>query len=646
MARLKVRDSGSSIKFGANIGHHINLGASDSLNPTAGMTFAAWIRPDVTETAGNTYITARVGSFFFRRFPNVNTYQFLIYNQSGVTNFHSGGYFIAPNKWTFVVGTCDLSKIKLYINGAFAEEGNFVGTSIKATPGISNYIGHYDGGASGFGFLGAVDEPRIWNRALTATEVSELYYNNTVPPTGLVAEHLFNEGSGSTVLDTSGYGNNGTITGATYTINVPMKSRKLVNGNLVPNGDFEYAPPFTAATTTAPRFIDGTAAGTLAYKGFRWTNRGRAGTTGVKFDTAEKHSGSTSLKISTLAAASFVEVNLYALSGVPTSLEVRDDLIPALPNTAYTLKFWMKTNYISGDSSNGATVTVSEFSGAGGSALIGRNSGYVKTTTGWTEYTISFTTNAATAAIDINPKVYGHTGTATLIMDAWFDDITLVPTTAITRTTVPTSGTGKRKKVNNSIVPYGDFDIYPSPNVPTTTPGRFIDGTAGGAASSEYGWSISGTGSPSAIFENGVLKASIGSTGSYIEVFKKSTAGSLGGYNGKYISVKPSTTYSYSFRMKTRYVSGDATNGAALAIMFSNASGTGTGVSASTITAPVKTTTDWTTYSGTFTTNAVDAYVQVSPRIYGHQGASTLIMDAWYADIVIAPATAVARTTA
>jgi len=77
-------------------------------------------------------------------------------------------------------------------------------------------------------FDGIIDEPRIWSRALTAEEIWNLYFNNIVPTSSLVGEYLFNETSGSTVLDTSGNGKDGTITGATYTTDVPLKPRTAV----------------------------------------------------------------------------------------------------------------------------------------------------------------------------------------------------------------------------------------------------------------------------------------------------------------------------------------------------------------------------------------------------------------------------------
>jgi len=73
---------------------------------------------------------------------------------------------------------------------------------------------------------GKIDNLRIWSRVLTEAEILKLYYQNIVPRTNLVAEYKFNEGKGTTAYDTSGNGNNGTISGATWTFDTPTKSLK------------------------------------------------------------------------------------------------------------------------------------------------------------------------------------------------------------------------------------------------------------------------------------------------------------------------------------------------------------------------------------------------------------------------------------
>ena len=62
---------------------------------------------------------------------------------------------------------------------------------------------------------GIIDEVRIFNRALDASEVLDAY-NGSPSATGLVAYWDFNEGGGSVAIDRSTNTNNGTITGATW----------------------------------------------------------------------------------------------------------------------------------------------------------------------------------------------------------------------------------------------------------------------------------------------------------------------------------------------------------------------------------------------------------------------------------------------
>ncbi len=72
------------------------------------------------------------------------------------------------------------------------------------------------GAGTSAGFAGTIDEARIYNRALTSTEVSRLFAAN-----GEVVEYTFDEGSGTTANDASGNSNTGTLTnGATFTTGV------------------------------------------------------------------------------------------------------------------------------------------------------------------------------------------------------------------------------------------------------------------------------------------------------------------------------------------------------------------------------------------------------------------------------------------
>lgn len=209
-------------------------------------------------------------------------------------------------------------------------------------------------------------------------------------------------------------------------------TRQSIN-NLIRNGDFEFAPEFTAATTTSGKFIDGTALGSATNNIYAWAITGNAGFA-ASFDATQSHSGATCLKLSTTATGSYVEAYRPDIKG-STAGQYFGKNIPITPSTSYTYSFWMKTNYVSGGATNGACLTLlfSNDVGTGTGATAAVTSPIVKTTTDWTQYTGTFTANAVTNYVQISCRVYGHQGTATLIMDAWFDDITLSPTTPITR---------------------------------------------------------------------------------------------------------------------------------------------------------------------------------------------------------------------
>jgi chitodextrinase len=73
--------------------------------------------------------------------------------------------------WTHYVGTYDGVKAKLYVNGSL------VGSLDKSGSVVSNFLNLTAGsyyGANSYNFHGAIDDLRMYNRALTADEVSQL----------------------------------------------------------------------------------------------------------------------------------------------------------------------------------------------------------------------------------------------------------------------------------------------------------------------------------------------------------------------------------------------------------------------------------------------------------------------------------------
>ncbi len=69
-----------------------------------------------------------------------------------------------------LTGTYDGTAVRIYVDGVLKQSKPST-TAIKATNG-ELFIGSAGGG---FNWVGTIDEVRIWNRALTANEVKQVY---------------------------------------------------------------------------------------------------------------------------------------------------------------------------------------------------------------------------------------------------------------------------------------------------------------------------------------------------------------------------------------------------------------------------------------------------------------------------------------
>jgi len=139
---------------------------------------------------------------------------------SPITNSVHGNTVLQSGVWYHVAVTSDGSSWKLYVNGVAetlttqlgnGNTGKWFGNTSAAAPD-KTYIGAawFNGFDQGF-FNGVIDEVRIYDRALPASEIANL--------TGLVGYWKFNENTGTIAVDSSGNGNTGTlISGATWNV--------------------------------------------------------------------------------------------------------------------------------------------------------------------------------------------------------------------------------------------------------------------------------------------------------------------------------------------------------------------------------------------------------------------------------------------
>jgi hypothetical protein len=108
---------------------------------------------------------------------------------------------LASNQWVHVAVTCDGVTGCLYTNGVLAAGGSVTLTPAMFNPAI-NYLGASQF-ASDPSFSGRLDEVRVANYAMTASQVAWLPMNSAPLP-ALAHRYSFNETSGSTVADSIG----------------------------------------------------------------------------------------------------------------------------------------------------------------------------------------------------------------------------------------------------------------------------------------------------------------------------------------------------------------------------------------------------------------------------------------------------------
>lgn len=138
---------------------------SNSLDITNGITLEAWVYPSSLGDWTNV-IEKNQNAGYKLGFYN-NQVVFTLY---ALWDSYSTGT-VPLNQWSYVAATYDMQNVKIYINGALDStiaHTNPIGVGTSPVD-----IGRSIGGYSYFN--GTIDEVKVWNRALTASEIQSEY---------------------------------------------------------------------------------------------------------------------------------------------------------------------------------------------------------------------------------------------------------------------------------------------------------------------------------------------------------------------------------------------------------------------------------------------------------------------------------------
>ncbi len=206
---------------------YVILSDSAALSPGTGdITVSAWAKTNVLNSAGH-WIYSDYGNdnnaLVLLRLDTNNLFQAFFRDTGGTQTVSAyNTTALATGTWYHVVAVKSGKTALIYLNGVqeASSTNNSLGT-ITTNDGKPPVIGTYGTTPGGnFNWNGTIDDFRIYNRALSATEVASLYAQTSITKIknaakGLVAYYPMSEGAGTTTADATGQGNTGTFGAST-----------------------------------------------------------------------------------------------------------------------------------------------------------------------------------------------------------------------------------------------------------------------------------------------------------------------------------------------------------------------------------------------------------------------------------------------
>jgi Concanavalin A-like lectin/glucanases superfamily len=165
-------------RFGAALAFNgsntwVTVNDANSLDLSTGMTLEAWVYPTVPPSAWRTVIAKEGSGSVLAYFLHASSAP-LDEPAAGMTTANGedavgGGAVLPVNSWTHLAATYDGSTLRLFVNGvevdSLALSGAIVTTANPLRIGGNGVWGEF--------FQGLIDEVRIYNRALSATEIRD-----------------------------------------------------------------------------------------------------------------------------------------------------------------------------------------------------------------------------------------------------------------------------------------------------------------------------------------------------------------------------------------------------------------------------------------------------------------------------------------
>ncbi len=222
---------------------YVEVPDSTVLDIAAQITLSAWINPTALGGRIIDKLTAGVSNGYL-----LDTFGGKVRLIATSTGSADGSTSLPLNAWTHVAGVFDGTQLRVYVNGQL--DGTTDVTDTTPTNNLPLRIGADSNGDNRFS--GLIDEASVYNRALSATEVLNLYNYACATPTPDVAVANFLDDTVSVMLG------NGDGTFTTTNFDVGTAPYAVISGDFNSDGNADLAVANSGSNNITILFGNGT----------------------------------------------------------------------------------------------------------------------------------------------------------------------------------------------------------------------------------------------------------------------------------------------------------------------------------------------------------------------------------------------------
>jgi len=187
---------------------YIDIPDDPSLEGMAELTVSAWVKPTAAPDTDRGILSKMYDEVYDITLGSGGGFFFQLTNDAGTREYIGAGSW-SIGEWTHVAGVYDGATMYFY------QDGDLLGTASQSGDVGTNTDPVTVGARPGPDFFcpAVIDDPRVYETALSADEIREIILNYHLPIDlpNLVGWWRLKEGTGTTVEDSSGTGNDGTL---------------------------------------------------------------------------------------------------------------------------------------------------------------------------------------------------------------------------------------------------------------------------------------------------------------------------------------------------------------------------------------------------------------------------------------------------